>query len=194
MHAAGIVADHSAKVAVFMRGRIRTKSEIEFVGAVAKLIEYAAGLHPRIFFLRIDLNNLVQVFGEINDHGDVAGLPAEAGAATAWKQRCFVLASDGNGLNNFFYRFRNYYADGNLAVVRAIDGIERARARVKADFACDGGVQLGGKDINAIASFGGVPIRGLRWHAPDYDTLAAPLIATLFGDKRRREPMRITFD
>jgi hypothetical protein len=24
--------------------------------------------------------------------------------------------------------------------------------------------------------------------------LAAPLIATLFGDKRRREPMRITFD
>src|SRR3954454_21699870 len=164
MHAAGIVADHSTEIAVFMRGRIRTKSEIEFVSAIAKLIEHAARLHPGIFFLGIDLNNLVEVLGEINDHGDVAGLSTEAGTAAARQQRRAMLAGNSDGLNSFFNRFGNHYADRYLTVIRAINGVKSAGTVVKSDFAGDGGAQLGGKDINIVASFRAIPIRGLRRH------------------------------
>src|ERR1051326_2644053 len=158
MHTAGIVADHSAKIAVFVRGRVRAKGEIEFVGAIAKLIEHAAGLHPGVFFLRIDLNDLVQVFRKINDHGDVAGLSAEASAAAARQQRRVVLAGDGDGLDNFFNRLRNDYTNRHLAIIGAIDGVKSASTRVKADFAGDGSAQFGSKDIDAIAGVGGRPV------------------------------------
>ena len=100
-----------------MRGRIRAKGEIEFIGAIAQLIQHAAGLHPRVFLLRIDLNNLVQVLGEIHDHGDVAGLSAEAGAAAARQQRRVMLAGQSHRLDYFFDCFGNYNADWDLTII-----------------------------------------------------------------------------
>ena len=118
MYAAGIVADHPAQIAVFMRGRIRTESEIEFVRSIAKLIQHAAGLHPGIFLLRINFNDLVQVFGEINDHGDVAGLSCRGwyrrhGAATA---RC-ACGQWRRSESRLQCCLRYDDADGDLAIV-----------------------------------------------------------------------------
>ena len=158
MHAAGIVADHPAQIAVFMRGRIRAKGEIEFVGAIAQLIQHAAGLHPCIFLLRIDFDDLVQVLGEINDHGDVAGLSAKAGAAAARQQRSVVLAGQSHGLDYFFNCFGNYNADWNLTIIGSIHGIESAGAIVKPHFACDGGAQLGGKGLRFVAGLSAAPV------------------------------------
>src|SRR5579864_6211532 len=162
VHAAGIIADHSAQIAVFMRGRIRAKGEIEFIGAITKLIQDAAGLYPGIFLSGIDLHNLVEVLGEIDDHGDVAGLSAEAGAAATRQQRRVVLACQSDGLNYVFNGLGNDDADRDLAIVRAIDGVESACAIVKADFTCDGCAQFGGQGIGLGAGFGGVPVWG-RW-------------------------------
>src|SRR6185503_12589771 len=128
------------------------------------LIQHAARLHPGIFFLGVDLNDLVEVLGEINDHGDVAGLSTEAGTAAARQQRRAMLASNSDGLNSFFNRFGNHYADRYLTVIRAINGVKSAGTVVKSDLAGDGGAQLGGKDINVVASFRAIPIRGLRRH------------------------------
>src|SRR5580765_201822 len=117
VNAAGVVADHAAEVAIFVGGRIRAKGEVMLVGAITKLIKHEAGLYPRIFFRRIKLGDLVEVFREINDDGGVAALSGKAGAASATQQRSAVLARDGDGLNHFFNGLWNHHADGNLAIV-----------------------------------------------------------------------------
>ncbi len=134
-----------------MRGWVRAEGEIELIGAIAEMVQHTARLHPRIFFLRIDFKDLVQVLGEINDHSHVAALPGQAGSASARQQWSAVLACHGHNLNYLFDRLRNDNADGDLTVVRPIDGVEGARSVIKADFAADGGAQLGGESVGLDA-------------------------------------------
>src|SRR5262249_61396787 len=84
VHPAGVVADHSAQVAVLVSRRVGAKGEIELVGAFAQMIEHHARLNPRVLLFRIELDNLVEVLGEINNDGDVTRLAGQPGATPAW--------------------------------------------------------------------------------------------------------------
>src|SRR6476660_6601954 len=115
------------------------------------MVKHAARLDPRVLFLRLDLDDPVQILGEIDDDGDIARLSAEAGAAAARQQRRAMLAGERDGLNHFVDGAGNNDADGYLAVVGAVDGIESAGGSVKADVAGDGGAQLCGESVGAGA-------------------------------------------
>ena len=83
MGAARVVADHAAKCTVIVRGRVRPKGEVVALCCVAQVIENSPWLHARLPFLRVDLENLVHVFGHVHNHCDVTGLSCQARAAAA---------------------------------------------------------------------------------------------------------------
>ena len=150
MHAAGVIADHPAKIAVLMRGRIRTKRQVVLIGTIAQVVQRHSRLHPRILFLRIDLQNLVQVLGEINHNGNIAALPGKACAAAPGQNRRAIFAGQRHRLNYILDCFRNDHADGHLAVVGAVRGIECAAAVVETHLAIYVLAQLSGQRIGAV--------------------------------------------
>src|SRR5262249_6799097 len=151
MHAAGIVADHPAQIAVLVRRRIGSKSEIELVRALAQMIKHHAGLHPRVFLLWIEFQDLIEIFGKINDDSNVATLSGEAGATTACQNRSAITAGKRQRLDYIINCFGNYNADRDLAIVGPIIGIERAAPLIKPSLATDAAAQVFCQGFRAIA-------------------------------------------
>src|SRR5262249_58919646 len=150
MHAAGVVADHSAQVAVLVRGRIWPKSEIELVGAFTQMVEHNPGLHPRVFLLCIEFQDLVEIFGKIYDPPNVAKWSGKTGPATPCQNRSAVVAGQSHSLNHVLNCFGNHDTDRYLALVGSIIGIKRAAAFIKSDFAADAAAQISSQRFCAI--------------------------------------------
>ena len=89
----------------------------------------------------IDFENPRHVFGKIEDDGDVAALSGERRAGAAAEQRSAELAAECDRGLNIVGIAREHDADGNLAVVRAVGGVESAGAAVETDFAFDRSAQ-----------------------------------------------------
>ena len=87
VRAAGIVSDHPAERVVIVRGGVGAESQMMAFGFVAQPVEHDAGLDARCLGLRIEIDQLVQIFREIENDRDIAALAREAGAAAARKQR-----------------------------------------------------------------------------------------------------------
>src|SRR5215472_10497246 len=151
MHAAGVVANHPAQVAVLVRGRIWPKSEIELVGAFAQMIEHNAGLNPGVFLLCIEFQDLVEILGKIYDDRNVAALSGKTGPATARQNWSAIISGERNSLDHVLNCFGNYDADRNLAIVGSIIGIERAAAFIESNFAADRATQISSQGFCAIA-------------------------------------------
>src|SRR5262249_25817859 len=151
MHAAGVVANQAAQVAVFMRGRIGSKSEIELVGAFAQMIEHDARLHPRVFLLCIEFKDLVEILGKINNDRNVTTLSGKTGPATARQDWSAVISGKRNSLDHIINCFGNHDADRYLAIVGSIIGIERAAAFIKPNFAADAAAQISSQSFCTIA-------------------------------------------
>ena len=141
MHAAGVVADHAAESAAAVSGGVGTEGEVMLFGGGAEAVEHDSGLYAGDAAGRIDFENPRHVFGKIEDDGDVAALSGERRAGAAAEQRSAELAAECDRGLNIVGIAREHYADGNLAVVRAIGGVESAGAAVKADFAFDRSAQ-----------------------------------------------------
>src|SRR5205807_5235452 len=99
-------------------------------------------LDPREPALGVDLDDLVQVLGEVDDDGDVAALAGKTGAAAVRKNRRAVLAADAHRLDDVVGRARDDDADRQLPVVRAAGRIERAVARPETDLPLDGAAEV----------------------------------------------------
>src|SRR5438876_789408 len=79
---AGVVADHAAERAVVVRGGVGAEGELVLgLGGFAQVVEDQTRLDAREPPLGVDLDDLVQVLGEVDDHGDVAALAGETCAA-----------------------------------------------------------------------------------------------------------------
>ena len=67
-----------------------------------------------------------------------------------------MVAAKGDGREHIFFVARNYDSDGNLAVVRAVGGIDGAAALVEANFsaqmAAEGGFKGGGIELHRMWS------------------------------------------
>jgi len=133
MNAAGVVADHAAESAAIVRGRIRCEREMVLFSGSAESVEHDSGLNARDTAGGIDLKNPRHVLREIEDDGDVAALSGERRAAAAAKQRRTKLAAQRNRGENIVSIAGQYDADGDLAVVGAVGGVEGTGAAIEAD-------------------------------------------------------------
>jgi hypothetical protein len=61
-------------------------------------------------------------------------LPGERGAASARKKRSAVVAAERDGCEHVFFVARDYDSDGDLAIVRAVGGVDCAAALVETNF------------------------------------------------------------
>src|SRR6185312_6036200 len=96
MRAARVVADHAAKGAAAVSGRIRSEREVVRFGRVAQRIENYTRLNPCETLNRIDFQDPVHVLGKVEDDGDVAALPGQAGAGASRQDWCAVLPANGH--------------------------------------------------------------------------------------------------
>ena len=106
-------------------------------GGGAQLIENHAGLDAGSAAIGIDRDNPSHVFREIEDDGDVAALSGKRGATATREERCAVFAAEGNGGDDVIVVAGKDDADWDLAIVRAVRGIQGAGAVVETDFALD---------------------------------------------------------
>src|SRR5690348_6849353 len=96
---------------------IRSEHQSVFPGSLLQLIEHKPRLHTREFFLRVDLNNPVHVFREIDDYRSVAALPRQAGAPATGRDWCSEFSAGSYGLDDIRAIPRNDYADRDLPVI-----------------------------------------------------------------------------
>ena len=135
--AAGVVADHAADGAAAVGGGVGGKGEVEFFGGVANAIEHDAGLDFDCAILHVDLAHAVHVFGEVEDDGGVAALACEGGAASTGKDGRVEAAAECDGGDDVGFVAWDDDADGNVAVVGGVGGVEGFRGWVEADFAAN---------------------------------------------------------
>src|SRR6267154_901197 len=107
------------------------------LGFGSEVVEDHSGLHAGDAAGGINLQNARHVFGEIENDGGVAALSGERGAATAGEQRRAVFAAQRHSGQDIFGVARNYDSDWDLAVVRAVDGVEGAGTGIEADFSAE---------------------------------------------------------
>jgi hypothetical protein len=101
------------------------------------LIQNYSGLDSRDAVLGIDLEDISHVLREVENDRYVAALSGERGAAAATEKRSAELVADGDGGEDVVGVTRENYADGDLAVVRTVRGIEGAAAVVEFHVAAD---------------------------------------------------------
>ena len=141
---------------------VGTEGESELRHRGAKLVEHEAGLHACPSFLRIDLEHAVQMFGEVDDDGDVAALTGERRAAAARENRRAEPAGDLDRRDDVFLGFRNDDADGNLTIVRSVGRIQCARAVVETDLTGYRGSQRPFEPARVAVPFAPVGTRARR--------------------------------
>src|SRR5579864_4053119 len=132
MHAARVVANHSANGAAAVRRGIGAEGQVVPFGGAAQVVEDDSRLYTRNASLGIKLEYLRHILGEIEDDSDIAALACERCAPSTTKQRRRMLAANGNRCDNIFGVSGNHYADWDLAIVRAVGGVERPAAVIKA--------------------------------------------------------------
>ncbi len=140
--AAGVVADHAADGAAAVGGGVGGESEGEFFRGVADAVEDDAGLDVNGAGLGIDGAHAVHVLREVEDDGEVAALAGEGGAGSAGEDGGVDGAAGGDGGDDVGFIAGDDDADGDVAVVGAVGGVEGFGGGVEAHFAADGGAEL----------------------------------------------------
>ena len=140
--AAGVVADHAADGAAAVGGGIGGEGEVEFLCGFADAVEHDAGLDVDGLCLGIDGTHAVHVLGEVEDDGGVAALTGEAGSRSARERARRWRLADCYGGDDVGFVARNDDADGDVAVVGAVGGVEGFGGGIEADFAANFGAEL----------------------------------------------------
>ncbi len=142
MRAARVVADHSAERAPAVRRGIGPESQLKGFRTAPQRVEDDAGLNAREPLGRVDLEDLIHVFREIQHDGHVAALAGQARPSAPWQHRCTVLPACGDGRNDIVGVFGNDQADRYLSIIRPVCRVECAAAAVEPHFAADRLFQL----------------------------------------------------
>ena len=137
VRAARVVADHAAQRAAAVRGGVGTERELVRFGPAPQRVEDDAGLDAGEPTFRIDLQDPVHVFREVEDDGDVAALPGEARPGASWQHGHAELPARFDRGGHVLGVARDDQADRHLAVVGGVAGVQGAAARVEADFPAD---------------------------------------------------------
>ena len=103
-------------------------------GAV-QIVADDARLQPRSFGFRIEGNEPVEVFREIDHHRDIAGLAGQTGAAATAENGNVAIPALLNRDDHVLDGSGDYYANRRLPVHGQVRRIKRARSGVEPDFA-----------------------------------------------------------
>lgn len=117
MRTAGVVADHTGYGAVLVGRRVRGEGQAVLFRSVAQPIIDETRLDPRKTSLRIHLEQAVEMLGEVDHNGHIAGLAREARPSAAAKDWDAVLAADRGRCNHVFNGLRDDNPDRHLAVM-----------------------------------------------------------------------------
>jgi hypothetical protein len=98
------------------------------------MVKNDARLDPRDPAIWIKFKNLRHVLREIEHNRNIAALAGERSASTAAQDGRAMLSADSNRSDDVVGIARDYNSDRNLAVVRAIGGVECAASIVEANF------------------------------------------------------------
>src|SRR5215471_10993904 len=137
MDAAGIVPDHPAQGAVFVRRRIGSVHDVVRLELLVKLIQNYAGLDARDPALRIDFDDPVQVLRHVDDDARIATLSGQTCSSSSGEDRRAELPGSCERFQNVIDCSRYDNADWNLAIVGRIRRIERPGSVIESDFALD---------------------------------------------------------
>ena len=102
--------------------------------SISQSIQHNSGLHTGKSLLRIEFQNVVHVFAEVENYGDVAALPCEACAGAARQNWRAEFSARLHGRDHILLISRQHQTDRDLPIIRGIGGVERASAAVEADF------------------------------------------------------------
>ena len=119
------------------------KVRLCFSAAARKMVKNNPGLDTRDAAIRIKLDNLCHVLREVEHDGDVAALPGQRSPSAAAEHRRAVLAANGDGGDYIVGIFGKDNADGDLAVVGTVGGVEGSAAVVEANLATKMAAQRG---------------------------------------------------
>ena len=120
-----------------MRRRVGREGEFVLFGFNSQRIEYDSRLDSSAVGCGIEFDDGVHVLREVDDDGNVTGLAGDAGSTTAGQDGGAELAAGGDGGDYVGRISRDDQADGNLAVVRRVGGIERAGRVVETNFSAN---------------------------------------------------------
>ena len=120
MHAAGVVAHVAADGAPGVRRRIRPEDQAAPAGRPVELLVDDPGFRGDQPPVYVDVPDLGQVLGVVDDHGVVDGFPGQAGAAAPVHDRRAEVRADPVGGDDVVQRLRDDHADGHLAEVGAV--------------------------------------------------------------------------
>ena len=124
---------------------IGAESEMMLLRGGAQIVEHHAGLNARPPRAGIEVNDATQIFRKIHDHSDVAALAGETRAAAARQHGRAIAARHRERFNDVVGNFGDHDADRDLAVIRPVGGIERARAGIEAHFTANPAAEIGGE-------------------------------------------------
>jgi len=143
MHAAGIVADVAADRAAVLGGRVRSKGQPVAEGRATQAVVDHPRLHPSVLLVRIQLEDMVHVPGEIQHYRDVAALPGQTGARAASQHRRTEFATNRKGADHIVLVARDHHADGHLPVIGSVGGVEGPAPLVETNFPTNPRLQSG---------------------------------------------------
>ena len=143
VHAAGVVADHAAEGAARVGCGIGRVGQVMLFGGLAQAIEDDAGIDGGELAFGVERAEPVHVLRVIENDGDIGALAGQAGASAAGQHGGAEGAAGRERSLHVGGVARQHNADGELAIVGGIGGVERARAHVEADFAADHGLEAG---------------------------------------------------
>src|SRR5437763_12330112 len=150
MHAAGVVADHTANGAAAVRSGIGAERELVLFGGSTQMVENDSGLNAGDAALGIELENLCHVLGKIEYNGHIAALSGERSSSAAAKHRRGVFAADGNGGDNIICIPGDDDADWHLAIVGGVCCVKRAAAIIEAHLAADVAAKIGFQRVRRV--------------------------------------------
>ena len=137
--AARVVPDHSADRAVVVRGRGGTERHPRLgrLPEVAEVVEDRAGLDPGQLAVAVDVQDPVQILGEVDDHRGVATLPGQAGAPSPRQDGRVVITADLDRGEDVVERLGDHHTDGELSIVRRVRRVDRPCSGVEPDLTLD---------------------------------------------------------
>src|SRR5688572_10330301 len=125
-----------------MRRRIRAKGQVKRFGCRAQIVQNATGLDPRNAFLGVELENAVEIFGEVDDNRSIAALAGKTCSRTSIGERGTELSAHRDNLLYLLDRAWKDDADRHLTIIRSVGRIERSRLSVESNLARNDPFQL----------------------------------------------------
>ena len=104
------------------------------LGKGSQCIQNNSRLNASKFSYRIELQNLVHILREIQNHGHVAGLAGQTRARSAREYRSAEFSARRHRCDHILVIARDHQADRNLAIIGAIRRVHGAAAAIEADF------------------------------------------------------------